>query len=147
MRLVDLNQLSAALTDSSSGAPVENWSPSFCGDIPLTISFNGQWTYQGSPINKPKLVSLFASVLKLEENQYFLVTPVEKVRITVEDVPFIIQDWETINDVIWLKTQTGQAFPIDPSHPISLKTLKYLTENDPEIPEIGLKKIPRHPGF
>jgi hypothetical protein len=68
--------------------PVERWNPPFCGDIDMRIAADGQWFYMGTPIGRPALVKLFASVLKLEEGRFVLVTPVEKVGITVEDAPF-----------------------------------------------------------
>jgi hypothetical protein len=69
--------------------PVERWNPPFCGDIDMRIASDGTWFYQKTPIGRPALVKLFASVLKREGDKYFLVTPVEKVGIVVEDVPFL----------------------------------------------------------
>jgi uncharacterized protein len=69
--------------------PIERWNPPFCGDIDMRIATDGTWFYQKTPIGRPALVKLFASVLKREGDKYFLVTPVEKVGIVVEDVPFL----------------------------------------------------------
>ena len=69
--------------------PVHLWNPPFCGDIDMRIAADGAWFYQKTPIGRPALVKLFASILKREGEKYFLVTPVEKVGITVEDVPFL----------------------------------------------------------
>lgn len=69
--------------------PVHLWDPPFCGDIDMRIAADGTWFYQGSPIGRASLVKLFASVLKREGEQYFLVTPVEKVGVTVVEVPFL----------------------------------------------------------
>ncbi len=69
--------------------PVHLWNPPFCGDLDMRIAANGTWYYLGSPIGRPALVRLFASVLKREGDKYVLVTPVEKVGITVEDAPFL----------------------------------------------------------
>jgi hypothetical protein len=69
--------------------PVHLWDPPFCGDLDMRISTDGTWHYLKTPIGRPALVKLFASVLKREGDQYFLVTPVEKVGITVDDVPFL----------------------------------------------------------
>ena len=69
--------------------PVERWNPPFCGDIDMRIAADGAWFYQKTPIGRPALVKLFASVLKREGDKYFLVTPVEKVGLVVEDVPFL----------------------------------------------------------
>jgi hypothetical protein len=69
--------------------PVHLWNPPFCGDIDMRIATDGTWFYQKTPIGRPALVKLFASVLKRERDKYFLVTPVEKVGIVVEDAPFL----------------------------------------------------------
>ncbi len=63
--------------------------PPFCGDIDMRIATDGTWFYMGTPIGRPALVRLFASVLKREGEHYFLVTPVEKVGIKVDDAPFL----------------------------------------------------------
>ena len=69
--------------------PVHLWNPPFCGDIDMRIAADGTWFYLKTPIGRPALVKLFASVLKREGERYFLVTPVEKCGITVEDAPFL----------------------------------------------------------
>jgi hypothetical protein len=69
--------------------PVHLWNPPFCGDLDMRIAADGTWFYLGTPIGRPALVNLFASVLKREGDKYFLVTPVEKVGIRVDDAPFL----------------------------------------------------------
>jgi hypothetical protein len=69
--------------------PVERWNPPFCGDLDMRIAADCTWFYLKTPIGRPALVKLFASVLKREGNKYFLVTPVEKCGIEVEDAPFL----------------------------------------------------------
>jgi hypothetical protein len=69
--------------------PVHLWNPPFCGDLDMRIATDGTWYYLKTPIGRHALVKLFASVLKREGEQYFLVTPVEKVGITVDDAPFM----------------------------------------------------------
>jgi hypothetical protein len=69
--------------------PVHLWNPPFCGDLDMRITADGTWFYLKTPIGRPALVKLFASILKREDERYFLVTPVEKCGITVEDAPFI----------------------------------------------------------
>src|SRR5581483_8028647 len=68
---------------------VHLWNPPFCGDIDMRIATDGTWHYMKTPIGRPALVKLFASVLKKEADKYFLVTPVEKVGIVVDDAPFL----------------------------------------------------------
>lgn len=69
--------------------PVHLWNPPFCGDLDMRIAADGTWFYLGTPIGRPALVKLFASVLKREGDKYFLVTPVEKCGIRVDDAPFL----------------------------------------------------------
>src|SRR5262249_27054327 len=69
--------------------PVHLWNPPFCGDLDMRIASDGTWFYLKTPIGRPALVKLFASVLKREGDRYFLVTPVEKCGIVVDDAPFL----------------------------------------------------------
>jgi hypothetical protein len=84
-----------AITDAAKSAarkglpPVHLWNPPFCGDLDMRIAADGTWFYLKTPIGRLPLVKLFASILKCEGNKYFLVTPVEKCGIVVEDAPFI----------------------------------------------------------
>ena len=71
--------------------PVDKWNPPFCGDIDLKILRDGRWMYMGTEIKRPAMVRLFSTILRLDsDSEYYLVTPVEKVRIQVEDAPFLI---------------------------------------------------------
>ena len=80
----------AAKREGAKGLPpVHLWNPSFCGDLDMRIAADGTWYYLGTPIGRPALVKLFASVLKREGESYFLVTPVEKCGIRVDDAPFL----------------------------------------------------------
>jgi hypothetical protein len=75
---------------AAKGAPpVHLWNPPFCGDLDLRIAGDGTWYYLKTPIGRPALVKLFASILKREGEKYYLVTPVEKCGIVVEDAPFL----------------------------------------------------------
>ncbi len=84
-----LEGIAAALPRGKGPPPVHLWNPPFCGDIDMRIARDGTWFYQKTPIGRPALVKLFASILKREGDKYFLVTPVEKVGLIVEDVPFL----------------------------------------------------------
>src|SRR5215469_7245380 len=86
-----LDGIAGALKSAArQGAPpVHLWNPPYCGEIDMRIAADGTWYYMGSPIGRAPLVKLFASVLKREGERYFLVTPVEKVGIVVEDAPFL----------------------------------------------------------
>src|ERR1041384_4304013 len=84
-----IESIAAALPRARKGPPpVHLWNPLYWVDIYMLIASDGTWFYLGTPICRPALVRLFASVLKREGDKYFLVTPVEKVGITVDDAPF-----------------------------------------------------------
>ena len=81
--------LSSVAGRAKGPPPVERWNPPFCGDLDMRIAADGTWFYLKTPIGRPALVKLFASVLKREGDKYFLVTPVEKCGIQVDDAPFL----------------------------------------------------------
>ena len=103
-------------------APVHLWDPPFCGDIDLRIARDGVWHHEGRPIRRQTMVNLFASILKREGDEYFLVNRVEKMRIRVDDCPFLVTDME-IRDpgpdqaIIFL-TNVGESVEVDAEHPI-----------------------------
>jgi uncharacterized protein len=103
--------------------PVENWNPPYCGDIGLEIRRDGVWRYQGSPITRAPMVALFASVLRKDEDgQTYLVTPVEKVLVRVEDAPFLGVEMRVEGDgptqMIHLRTNLNDWVCVDVDHPM-----------------------------
>src|SRR5580704_4332207 len=88
---VALESITGAVTRAAAKGPppVERWNPPFCGDLDMRIAADGTWFYLKTPIGRPALVKLFASVLKREGDNYYLVTPVEKCGIRVDDAPFL----------------------------------------------------------
>jgi uncharacterized protein len=74
--------------------PVHLWNPPHCGDLDIRIARDGTWFYMGTPIGRPELVRLFSTILRKDGDSYVLVTPVEKVGITVDDAPFVAVDFE-----------------------------------------------------
>lgn len=82
-----------AATNVRGLPPVHLWNPPFCGDLDMRIARDGTWFYLGTPIGRYELVKLFSSVLRKEKDRYYLVTPVEKVGITVDDAPFVAVDF------------------------------------------------------
>jgi hypothetical protein len=109
-------------------APVESWQPTFCGDLPLLITADGRWLYQGSEIRRQPMVRLFASVLICQQHQYYLQTPVEKVRIQVEDAPFLVvaSQWQDTENgpLLTLTTNIGDAVSVTPQYPLRLQTFE-----------------------
>ena len=123
---IDAIASSAKREGGKGPPPVHLWNPPFCGDIDMRIAADGTWFYMKTPIGRPALVKLFASVLKREANKYFLVTPVEKVGIIVEDAPFLAVEMQTqdqtgdrvlrfrTNVDDWVECGSGHALRFDP---------------------------------
>ncbi|HUB64086.1 MAG TPA: DUF1285 domain-containing protein [Methylocella sp.] len=102
--------------------PVDQWNPPFCGDIDMRIARDGTWYYQGTPIGRPALVRLFSSILRKDPNGYVLVTPVEKLGITVEDAPFLAVDMTVTRprpeQILRFSTNVGDQVEANDRHPI-----------------------------
>jgi hypothetical protein len=116
-----LEALTASLLRENKGLPpVERWNPPFCGDIDMRIAADGTWFYQKTPIGRPALVKLFASVLKREADKYFLVTPVEKVGIVVEDAPFLAVEMNPsaggVSPILQFRTNVDDWVAAGPGH-------------------------------
>ncbi len=103
--------------------PVERWNPAFCGDLDMEIKRDGTWFYMGTPIGRMPLVQLFSTVLRKDQDgETYLVTPVERVRIRVEDAPFIAVEadvsWQADVQVITFRTNVGDVVEAGPEHPL-----------------------------
>lgn len=100
--------------------PVESWNPPDCGEIDMRIARDGTWYYRGSPIQRPAMVRLFSTILRKDGARYVLVTPVEKVGITVEDVPFLAVEMAVTGEpetpVLWFRTNVGDRVKVDAEH-------------------------------
>ena len=124
--------VAAAAKEGKGPPPVHLWNPPFCGDLDIRIARDGMWWYLGTPIGRVELVKLFASVLKLEDGKFFLVTPVEKIGITVDDAPFVAVDFEVSeagsSQTITFETNVGDRTVAGPESPIRV-------ERDPETGE------------
>lgn len=102
--------------------PVHLWNPPFCGDLDMRIARDGTWYYLGTPIGRKELVRLFSTILRKDGDRYFLVTPVEKVGITVDDAPFVAVDFEVEGQgreqVLTFETNVGDRVTAGPEHPL-----------------------------
>ena len=112
--------------------PVHKWNPPFCGDLDMRIARDGTWFYLGTPIGRAALVRLFSSILRKDGDKYFLVTPVEKVGIIVDDAPFVATDFdvsgEGADQTLTFHTHVGDVAVAGPDHPIRV-------ERDPQTGE------------
>ena len=102
--------------------PVHLWNPPFCGDLDMRIARDGTWFYLGTPIGRKPLVKLFSSIIRKDGHDYFLVTPVEKVGITVDDAPFVAVDFDVEgsgrDQVLTFTTQVDDEVAAGPDNPI-----------------------------
>jgi hypothetical protein len=102
--------------------PVDKWDPPFCGDLDMEIRRDGTWFYEGTPIGRKPLVRLFSTILKREGERYYLVTPVEKVGLRVEDAPFVAVDLEAAGEgaaqVVSFTTNVGDVVVAGEGHAI-----------------------------
>ena len=124
---------SDARRSSSRGLPpVHLWNPPFQGDIDMRIARDGTWYYEGSKIARPELVRLFSTILRKDGEGYYLVTPAEKVGISVEDAPFVAVDVEAKgtgeDQSLTFLTNVGDRATAGPEHPIRV-------ERDPDTDE------------
>lgn len=112
--------------------PVHLWAPEFCGDLDMRIARDGTWFYLGTPIGRKELVRLFSTIIRKDGDDYFLVTPVEKVGITVDDAPFVAVDFEAEGSgdeqILTFETNVGDVAIAGSDHPIRV-------ERDPETGE------------
>ncbi|WP_286233987.1 DUF1285 domain-containing protein [Thalassotalea sediminis] len=136
---MSLEKLVEQLKQQEQGyPPVEKWDPPYCGEMDLTIKANGDWFYGGGIFKRMALVKLLASVLKKEQQQYFLVTPVEKIKIHVEKHPLVITQWCWLDEhctAMQLTTNVGDSFILDANHPVTL-------EEDGSLSVIVRRNIP-----
>lgn len=117
--------------------PVDQWNPAFCGDMDLRIARDGTWYHEGRAFQREALVRLLSSILKKEGAEYFLVSPVEKIRIQVEDVPFVVVGMTEEHDVdppvLIFRTLTQDIVRLDADHPLRVQTDPVTGEPRPYI--------------
>ena len=124
--------------EKNSLPPVDKWNPEFCGDIDMKIMRNGKWFYMGTEIKRPAMVKLFSGILRLDsDNCYYLVTPVEKVRISVEDAPFIAtslisEKKDNINHLYFI-TNVNEKILLTKNNPLEIKINNITEEPSPYI--------------
>ena len=122
--MVDLSTLAdAAQKIPTKGLPpVHLWNPPYCGAIDMRIASDGTWFYQGTPIGRPAMVRLFSTILRKDPEQFVLVTPVERVGITVDDAPFIAVDLQVADEpeapTLRFRTNVDDVVTASALHPI-----------------------------
>ncbi|QYF87512.1 DUF1285 domain-containing protein [Brevundimonas sp. PAMC22021] len=114
-------------------APVHLWHPTHCGDIDIVIGRDGVWMHEGSPIGRTELVRLFSTILRKDPDGYHLVTPGEKMRIQVEDLPFRATAVERQGQTLVFTTDVGDEVAADADHPIVVETNSVTGEPQPAV--------------
>ncbi len=117
-RVAGLESLAGAARSAAKKGPppVHLWNPPYCGEIDMRIASDGTWFYQKTPIGRMPLVRLFASVLKREGDRHFLVTPVEKCGIAVDDAPFLAVEMAADGDTLAFRTNVDDWVACGPEH-------------------------------
>jgi uncharacterized protein len=117
-----LAKAAKAASRKGSLPPVHLWNPPYCGELDIRIARDGTWFYLGTPIGRKPLVRLFSTILKLEDGKYYLVTPVEKVGIRVDDAPFVAVDFVAEgtgrDQRLTFETNVDDFVTAGPEHPI-----------------------------
>ncbi len=123
--------------DDDTFPPVEEWNPPICDNVEMRIDRTGKWYFMNSPIGRDRMVKLFSRVLRKDDEEYFLVTPVEKIKIHVEDKPFLIVDFEITHtkdhQIISFRTNTDEVFSVNEDHPIRIETNLFTNEPSPYV--------------
>ena len=102
--------------------PVHLWNPAHCGEIDIRIRKDGVWLHEGTPIGRPALVRLFSTILRKDPDGIFLVTPVEKLKISVEDAPFTAIGVERDGEALRFATNVGDLVEAGPDHALRVET-------------------------
>lgn len=133
-RIALLQTLAADEAGEARGLPpVHLWNPDVCGEIDIVIRADGLWMHEGSPIGRPELVRLFSTVLRKDPDGYWLVTPVEKLRITVEDAPFRAVRVDRQGGDLAFTTDVGDRVIAGPDHPIRVDVAPETAEPAPYV--------------
>ncbi|MGH8433743.1 MAG: DUF1285 domain-containing protein [Pseudomonas sp.] len=112
-------------TEKKGLPPVHLWNPPFCGDIDMRIARDGTWFYLGTPIGRKPMVRLFSTIIRRDGDAYFLITPVEKVGIKVDDAPFVAIDVQVEGEgeeqVLRFTTNVDDEAAAGPEHPLRVE--------------------------
>lgn len=128
-----LSLLEKADKDGQGLPPVEQWQPERHADIDMRIARDGTWFYEGSPIERERMVALFSTILLREGEDYFLITPVEKLRIQVDDAPFVAGEVQRVEGKLVFTTSVGTHVVASAEHPIRVETDPQTGEPSPYI--------------
>lgn len=128
--------------------PVHLWNPPHRGEIDIVIRQDGLWMHEGAPIGRPELVRLFSTVLRRDDDGFYLVTPVEKLKLRVEDAPFVAVRVDRDEKVLRFTTNVGDRVEAGAEHPIRVETDEHTREPRPYVHvRAGLEALIARPVF
>ncbi len=133
--------------------PVHQWHPTLCGDIDIRIARDGRWFHEGTPIRRERMVKLFSTILRKDDDgEFYLVTPVEKMRIRVDDAPFVAVDLDAAGSgreqVLVFTTNVGDQVVADEQHPLRVVEDAQTGEPSPYVMvRAGLEALINRPTF
>lgn len=143
-----MEDLARAIEPRRGLPPVHLWHPANCGEIDIVIKADGRWLHEGTPIGREALVRLFSTVLRKDADGYYLVTPVEKLKITVEDAPFVAVRVEAEDGLLTFTTNVGDTVEAGPDHPIRVEIDRDTGEPRPYVHvRAGLEALIARPVF
>ncbi len=119
-------EIRALIGDGESLPPVDKWHPERVGEIDIRIASDGHWYYQGEEMTRESVVRLFSTILRKDDDGYCLVTPAEKMRIQVDDAPFVVRlmdvEGQGESQAVHLSTNVGDSFTLSAEHPLRVYT-------------------------
>lgn len=132
-------QIRELVGEDDSLPPVESWDPERVGEIDIRIDSNGDWFYQGDKMERQAVVRLLSRILRKDGEEYFLVTPYEKMKICVEDVPFVVvmmdKEGKGLDQKIHFSTQQGDYFTLSEEHPLDV----FYNERNEPAPYVNVR--------
>jgi hypothetical protein len=102
--------------------PVHLWNPAHSGEIDIVIARDGSWRHEGARIGREAMVRLFSTILRKDDDGVWLVTPVEKLKITVEDAPFVAVRVDRVGEGLRFTTNVGDEVEASADNPIRVDT-------------------------
>lgn len=115
--------------------PLDEWHPALSGDMNIVIHADGSWSHEGQPFARPKVARLLATLLRLDDEGYCLVTPVERWRIKVEDLPLVAVEADLRDGAWWFTTQFDDVVRLDAEHPLTVTS----TPQDEAVPQLPVR--------
>ncbi|WP_346798773.1 DUF1285 domain-containing protein [Halomonas sp. Bachu 37] len=132
---MNFDRLLGQLDAADSIPPLDQWQPALTGDMDVCITADGRWLHEGVPFSRPRLVRMLASLLRRDPEGYCLVTPVERWRIQVEDLPLIIVEADYRDGAWWLTTQLGDSVRLGREHCLSVTQ----TPSGEQVPQVPVR--------